>query len=164
MSHGLEITGPHSYANQPLTWKCCQVRKMQHLTQHSHSVLCWYSSALAYLFHLGGGRQDKGADMTAWSCVKVQIQPRILCCCSLLAALARPHLYRPLLRSSSGSHFHTSLSPLRNWWPFHPPHSFAASAKWNRGHRRRPSLKDTVTSQCSAGGKKESAAYAQLSF
>lgn len=33
--------------------------------------------------------------------------------------------------------------------------SFAASAKWNRGHRRCPSLKDTVTSQCSAGGKKK---------
>lgn len=61
--------------------------------------------------------------MTEWSCAKVQIQPWIFCCSSLLAAQARPRRYQSLLRSSSGSHFHTSLSPLRNWWPFHPPHS-----------------------------------------
>lgn len=61
--------------------------------------------------------------MTEWSCAKVQIQPWIFCCSSLLAAQARPRRYQSLLRSSSGSHFHTRLSPLRNWWPFHPPHS-----------------------------------------
>lgn len=39
-----------------------------------------------------------------------------------------------------------------------PTLSFAASAKWNRGHsRRRPSLKGTVTSQCGAEGKSASA-------
>lgn len=39
-------------------------------------------------------------------------------CCSG----TRPHLYQSLLRSSSGSHFHTSLSRLGNWLPFRPPH------------------------------------------
>lgn len=91
--------------------------------------------------------------MTECSCVKVQIQPWIWCCSGLPAAHARPQLYQSppeILLWLTFSHQLISTQELMAISS--ATLSFAASAKRNRGHCRRPSLKDTVTSRCSPAG------------